>query len=423
MIWFSMLVSIALGVVVTPYLSVIAFVMFSFSILFLQSEEVLIILFGLFPFANIFKLSPASVSLFTICEIEMAILFVLKKKLKCYQFFVSLILILYMLLFSFENTNFLTIIKISIGFLLVGFSTETFTKDGLKQAASLLALSTIAMLLLSSNESYLENVEKYFTDLDYYIDSTGHATETLRLSGFFGDPNYCAVLVVLVLSLLSVLYYYKGIGVEYWLYFVFLIPLGFLTYSKSYLLSVVLFFLIIIFFILFPKHKRWALVTIIGVGITLYLVVNGKIKAINMILERFGQGNITTGRTDLNKVYLQYIYNNIRTLCFGDGISADRFIGAKNNVHCIYIELLYKLGIIGTVIYIWTLVMMTGMYKKNRMERHFANYIPLLFFLLMFGFLAGVSNYALPFYLSIVCMSLNYSGLDSNTIEGRVLND
>lgn len=140
-----------------------------------------------------------------------------------------------------------------------------------------------------------------------------------------------------------------------------------------------------------------------------------------MILARFAQGNLTTGRTALNQVYLQYIYDNTKVLFFGDGISADRFSGVSNNVHCLYIEILYKLGIIGTGLYCGTLVATLSKTKKQ-VERHFVNYLPLVFFMLMFGFLAGVVNYALPFYIIIVALTFNYTSLASEK-SGEVKHD
>lgn len=416
-IWFISLVCIALGVVTTPYLSVVSFLLFFAAFRFLQAEEIFAWLFGLLPFANIFKLSTTSMSIFTICEIGAVIYLLLKKRLKASQFMLLIALIAYLIISSLSNPNLFTVVKVAAGFLLIGFGVSVLTQDGLKQTALMLSLSTIAMLILSTNRKYLSYVEKYFTDLDYYIDSTGRATDTLRISGFFGDPNYCAVLIVLVLSLLSVLYYYKAIGTEFWLHAAFLVPLGFLTYSKSYFLCIVLFLIMLILFVLLPKHKGWALISLVGIGGAVLLVANGKIEAINMIFARFSQGNLTTGRTALNQAYLQYIWDNTKVLFFGDGISADRFSGARNNVHCLYIEILYKLGIVGTGLYCATLVAVLSNAKKS-VERHLVNYFPLMFFLLMFGFLAGVVNYALPFYIIIVALTFNYTSLASDKNVG-----
>lgn len=411
--WLVSLVCIAIGVVTTPYLSTVALLLFGISLVLFRQEEVLAFLIGLLPFANIFKLSTSSMSLFTVCEIAAVACLLFRNRLKVSQLFVPAALAAYLFAFSFGNLNALLIIKIIAGFLLIVLAVSTFTKEWLKPSARMLSFSTIAMLLLSSNNTYFVHVQKYFLDLDYYIDPTVlMATDTLRMSGFFGDPNYCAILILLVLSLLCVLYYYKAMGAEFWLHAAFLVPLGFFTYSKSYFLCIVILAVMLIVFVLFPKHKFWAFVALVGIGVAAYLITNGKIEVINMILARFKQGDLTTGRAKLNQIYLQYIYENPKVMLFGEGISADRFLGAGNNVHCLYIELIYKLGIVGTLLYCGTLAAMLSQ-KRQKTERHFINYLPLTFFLVLFSFLAGLANYAFPFYIILVFLSFNYTRLDS----------
>ncbi len=165
-IWFISLVCIALGVVTTPHLSVVSFLLFFAALLFLQTEEIFALLFGLLPFANIFKLSTASMSLFTICEIGAVIYLVLKKRLKASQFMLLIALIAYLIISSPSNLNLFTVVKVAAGFLLIGFGVSVLTQDGLKQTALMLSLGTIAMLLLSTNQRYLSYVEKYFTDMN-----------------------------------------------------------------------------------------------------------------------------------------------------------------------------------------------------------------------------------------------------------------
>lgn len=165
-IWFISLVCIALGVVTTPHLSVVSFLLFFAALLFLQTEEIFALLFGLLPFANIFKLSTASMSLFTICEIGAVIYLVLKKRLKASQFMLLIALIAYLIISSPSNLNLFTVVKVAAGFLLIGFVVSVLTQDGLKQTALMLSLGTIAMLLLSTNQRYLSYVEKYFTDMN-----------------------------------------------------------------------------------------------------------------------------------------------------------------------------------------------------------------------------------------------------------------
>lgn len=421
LVWLISVACISVGIVTTPFISVIPFFLFFIALLRFGTEEVIALLFGLLPFANIFKLTTTSMSLFTICEIIAVVYLLSKERLKTSQLFMLVVMTAYLLSFSLDNLNILTIVKTVVGLLLISIVTSTLNKGGLVLSARLLSLSTIIMLLLSSNKTYLSYVEKYFDDLDYYIDSTGHATDTLRISGFFGDPNYCAVLIVLVLSFLCVLYYYKSLGIEFWIYAAFLVPLGFLTYSKSYFLCIVLFLVMLILFVLFPKHKCLALLSLVGVCVVIWLVVNDRIEAISMIITRFSHGNITTGRAELNEIYLRYIYDNIRVLFFGTGISADRIAGVSNNVHCLYVEVLYKLGVVGTGLYCGTLAAMLSGAKKEHVKRHFVNYLPLAFFLLMFGFLAGIVNYALPFYIIIVVSAFNYYALDEKEAEAKLV--
>ncbi|MGM9682373.1 MAG: hypothetical protein ACI3XQ_02115, partial [Eubacteriales bacterium] len=221
-IWAMALLSIALGVLTTNYLSLIAMALFCVAVFFSSSEDMLSFLVGMLPFANIFKLSPDSMSLFTVCEMIAVLFLVMRVKIRFSWLISTLILAAYMLAFSFNNFNILTIIKVIVGFILIGSAVFIYTRKGIVRSARMLSLSTIIMLLLSSNSKYCSYVEPYLNDLDYLIDSTGHATDTLRISGFMGDPNYCSVLIIMVLSLLCVLYYFKSIGVEFWVYTAFL---------------------------------------------------------------------------------------------------------------------------------------------------------------------------------------------------------
>jgi O-antigen ligase len=257
--------------------------------------------------------------------------------------------------------------------------------------------------------------------LDYLLDETGHASDTLRMSGFIGDPNYCGMLIVMSIALLCVLYFYKKIKNEFWLFIVFLIPLGFFTYSKSYFLcvSVLVFFLIVT--VLIPKHKIWGLISIFAVAIVISMALSGKIEIINTILERFLADDITTGRSDLNNYYLHYIWNNPMTLIFGEGMSADRIVSAGNNVHNFYIDAVFKFGLVGCLIFILTLCSSIGFTIDKKEKRKFVNYIPLIFLVVLYFALAGITRYELPFYVAIVFLSINFNSLNEDKTKERTL--
>ena len=175
--------------------------------------------------------------------------------------------------------------------------------------------------------------------------------------------------------------------------------------------------LFLILFVLFPKHKRLAIVALILVAVIVSMALSGKIEVITTILERFSNGDITTGRADLNSLYLTYVWENPMVLLFGSGISTDRIIGASNNVHNIYIEGLFKLGIVGCVIYICTLLSCILLPKKSISKRKFVNFLPLIFVAILYFALAGIIMYELPFYLAIAFLSVNFNSLDENELR------
>ena len=218
------------------------------------------------------------------------------------------------------------------------------------------------------------------------------------------------------LALLCVLYYYKEINLEFWVFLGFLIPLGFSTYSKSYFLCIAMLILFLILFVLFPKHKGWALISVVTVAVIVSMILNGKIAAINVIFERFEAGDLTTGRADLNDFYLNYLWSNPQVLFFGEGINADRAIGAWNNVHNIYIESLFKLGIVGSLLYLSALLISTRIKKTNVSKRKFVNFFPMIFLLILYYALAGITMYELPFYLSIAFLAKDFNYLDKQTL-------
>lgn len=414
--WSLTLICISLSLITNNILALAAFAIIIASILFMQSSDAIALIIGIMPFANIFKFSADSTSLFTICEIALVAILIFKRKTIKSSVFITLALLsAYMIITSYlyGNINPLTKIKVLLGFLLIRYAIYFIKQNDVINIAYLFASSTAIMLLLSSNSTYSEYIMPYLEDLNYFIDSSGQSTDIMRNSGFFGDPNYCAMIIITALALLSILYYYKNIGVEFWVFISILVPLGFLTYSKSYFLTIVALVVMLVVFVLLPNHTGWGIISIVLIAVTISLTVSGKIEVLNMILSRFELNDLTTGRTELNTDYLNYIFSNPKTLFFGDGIVCDRFPGAKNNVHNIYIELFYKMGIVGCILYIATLffAIYTPTIKNSNKKRKFVNYFPILFVVIMYFFLAGVTRYELPFYILISYIAFNYTSL------------
>jgi len=411
-LWLVLVLIISIGVTTNAVLSLAAFALFLIAALFMSASDAIVLLIALMPYANIFKLGAGSTSLFTLCELFLVLLLVYRRKTLNGSLLVSLsVMLAYVLLSSIDSINVMLIIKVLLNFMLVHYSISFIGKNDVKNIVYLLSFGTLIMMLLSLNEGYLEYLFPYYEDLNYSIDSSGSVTDILRASGFLGDPNYCAVLIISVLALMSVLYYYKDIGLEFWLISIPLATTGIYTYSKSYFLCLVVLTVLLIVFVLFPKHKAWACLSIIAFSVLAALILKEEFEVFNVLFERFESDDLTTGRTGLNDEYLEYIFSDIKVMLFGEGITVDRYDGAINNVHNIYIELLFKMGFVGITVYLaaWYAALNLVSKKQVNIKRKFVNYMPLLFLAVMFFFLAGITDYSLPFYVIIAVLSCNYN--------------
>lgn len=111
----------------------------------------------------------------------------------------------------------------------------------------------------------------------------------------------------------------------------------------------------LLLFVLLPKHRGMFIIAMVGVCVFIIQVSRGNVPVVNTLLQRFMTQDLTTGRMDLNEEFLSYIWGNTKVLFFGAGIAADRIAGVWNNVHNFYIDYLYKFGIIGGLVFLFTL--------------------------------------------------------------------
>ena len=404
LLWIISVVLICACIVTSTLLSAVAFVILIAAALFLAPNEALVFLIALLPFANIFKLSTNSMSLFTVAEIAIVLILIFKiKKIRTSFFLALMALAVYVIVFSLENFNALLVIKFLFGFLLIYFALQTLGTKDAKNIAYLFAAGAIIMMLLTLNQNYLEYVLPYYADVNFLVLS-GSGTDMIRASGFFGDPNYCSVFLILTLAMLCTLYYHKQIKTEFWLFFVSIAALGLFTYSKSYFLALCALILFLIVFVLFPKHKGWAIISMIFMAILLFLILDGRIDAVNLMLERFKEKDLTTGRFDINRVYLKYIWDNPMVMFVGDGIGVNVIPSRTYAVHNLYIESIFKLGVIGCGLYL--LVLFLGMGDFKFTEKKVADFLPALFMIVMYFFLAGITSYELAFYIAIAFLTL-----------------
>lgn len=403
-----------LVVIVSPFvgaaLVLLATLLFAFSLVSLPQAYCYAILFGLFPFANIFKLSPESMSFLTVCEILLLAKIVLESFFKNRTFKANAALaltltftVIYMAVFS-EKIDYLNIIKITVRAILVASYLRSIASnpDRIKVIKALgycLSFSMLLMMVLSQIEPYREGVIDYLRIVQY-----GGGSELIRNGGLLDDPNYCSLAIMATLTFMTVLYYYKLIKVEYWLLTVPLFLLGFTTYSKSYFLTAAAFLIVLLFFVLFPKHKGWAIVLSIVSVLVVSSILRGEIEIINQVLVRFETDGLTTGRDELNELYLQHIFENAKVLFLGEGFAVTAIPGMQV-VHNLYIETWFRLGLMGSLLFV---AMIVSCIPKQKGVGKLINYMPALFIVVMYMALAGLDSYALFYYVLLAGVSMLY---------------
>ncbi len=220
----------------------------------------------------------------------------------------------------------------------------------------------------------------------------GHDTEYfVRFSGLYGDPNYYAVNVIIALCIVVFLYI-KGEKNEIITAALFSVLFGFaiMTRSKSTFLMLLLP-IIMLLYANAIKGKITMNVVIIGViTCIIILTIKGKITWFDFVLSRFSLysnnvNELTTGRYNIWQSYIDYFKNNNLKLLFGAGLSTPLF--DNKAAHNTYIDILYHLGVIPGLIYIYTVICLFKI-NKSSIKRTIINYSGILTILIMYFFLS-----------------------------------
>lgn len=237
-----------------------------------------------------------------------------------------------------------------------------------------------ALVELESNKYDVQSLKEYLVAED-------PSGKRLRLLTF--HTNHLGILCIFMISyIVSAMLTKKQKTKWFYIYFVsiFVISsvLGFLTLSKAFMLvfALIMLYAFVCSIIRFKKKSIYYIIPMAVMLLVAGIVLRHKITD---IFGRFTSKEdsfwsvITTGRTDIWKIYLEKIKSTKMTLAFGHGFFTQKgyYIGAHN----IYIELLYRFGIVG-------IIMLAGLavsyYFSSDRKLHFSykNCIVLLVFLI-----------------------------------------
>ncbi len=248
-----------------------------------------------------------------------------------------------------------------------------------------------------------------------------------RFSCLSRDPNYMAFEMLVLLMMYTCIFLNQKKYVEYCISFVLLSCLCILSLSKSFIITLIIYCLILIYWIycklIFKRHNKYSadydvkfrfkviyfiIITILFV-LALYLMFQDKLIFIykRMGLDQIGEKNfteimnsLTTGRWSIWKKYIVELFSSPLNFFFGVGVCAGYF---DNAVHCTIIQIVYFGGVVGLCMMIFALIM----FLKDNLKKSFYNILPLIIVFIMscsLDLLLSYRTYLIVVTLGMCCM-------------------
>lgn len=399
---------VVMGTAISAF-SLLAFAIAAAQIVFGDEDFSWQMIFFLAPFAMIFKLSPGSMSLMTFVLLLFVIILFHK-----YRSFPSLWIFfaIYMWIGPVctmrpSAINVLTWIKVLSGLLMVFY----FFDEHASHDEGNVFLAFIVGQIAASFACYLDSgffrISRYIDDVNTVGDAGVEFREVVRFAGLNNDPNYYSVNLILSICLLIILLYQKRISIKLFpILFVTLLYLNMSTYSKSAMLMLALPVLVFVYTV--QKSKRGSLrilLIVMIVAAIVFLTLSGG-GMLSVTLKRFASesgdvsvNKLTTGRFDLWMDYIEFFKENPGWFLFGRGLNEKPY--RNTDVHNAYIETLYRVGLIGTCLFLG--VLKQSLYTTRRPGRkNFLNYCLLIGILIEYMFLNMFVYYDLPFHIVLV---------------------
>lgn len=383
--------------------AILVFALNIMGMLFFNTQEIISLMFFLMPFTMIYKINPASTSLFTYLSLCVVLILFYKKRFRLHGT-KKYIFILSFLTYAFigVGSNYTIYIKMITSFLLAIMFTDLIDRTSFPKICILLSLGTVVSGIIGLQKNEWPALKTFFSDLNY---ETINGVRISRFSALYLDPNYYSILVIacllslLIFILLKEINLYIGVSV-----IAPLLIFGCLTYSKLFYISLTI--IVLAFLLILMKNSRHPVWGIVGMTIICIFAIKIAIGKgiVDNILARFDKEDISNNRFYIWSRYLEYILSSARVLLFGEGIGAPYYqmVGPHNT----YIEMLYFLGALGSSLYCASISSIIAT-RKVFFRRSFSNYLMLITFLIEIATLGMLFSNDLIYLVVIVWMVMN----------------
>lgn len=225
-----------------------------------------------------------------------------------------------------------------------------------------------------------------------------------RFCGLEYDPNFYSVLLLVTISICILfifkenrLWPYGPIGLA-------LVVIGFSTLSKTYFLGLLIVFVISIRRIKKISSKLKLAGTTVFTILAISIISN---QYIQTLLNRFNDASslntLTTGRLDIQLIYITMILNNYKTFLVGHGLNKNAIFleGIMYTAHNTYLQILFYVGIIG--FFILGIYFTCLFYPKKERNTFDLSMLPIIIFTITMFTLDFTFNDYVPI---IVCLFL-----------------
>lgn len=387
--------------------TIIAFVFNIISCIILKPKYTIVNIIFLLPWAYVYKISSFSISLYNVYCIFATIIFVFKSRIISKNIMIPIVLFSIYGLIPLTSTNALfQLAKICMGLFLLLYMVNYYDSNLKNEIIILFSISIILTSLIAiftKDLSVISNridIDKDLVDFTY-----------ARFKGLMNDPNYYSINVILALFGLVYLFKSKKLPI----YFIVLIPIlilfGFLTYSKSFLVLLI----IIVFYSIISSLKTRNIIsmTLLVVTVSFIIVsISGRVEFINIILSRFNDssGGVSSGRTELYSMYLNFIFNDWKVFLFG--ASLNNILLNNAAAHNSFIDLIFYFGIFGAGLYI---LIIYNIFNTKKNVMNFDGFIAAVLFIGAYFVLSGIINIDIVIHMFLTWIFL-YNGKEGNKI-------
>ncbi|MBR1988289.1 MAG: oligosaccharide repeat unit polymerase [Clostridia bacterium] len=202
-----------------------------------------------------------------------------------------------------------------------------------------------------------------------------------RFEALMINPNYLSETCAMISSILLVVLYKNKNIIFTSICFVLTSFIGLKTGSKSFaILSIIFITVFLFYYFLKAKEKHKPLFQIL----ILSLFILGIVLSVNFLKYRLDFNHevstteLLTNRNTIWKMAFKELGKNPLTLLFGLGVGSEIRWENAQTCHSVYIEILQKFGIVGSLIFVGlTIYCIIILFKKYGIKKNLINFLPL----------------------------------------------